>query len=176
MGYLSLFYVFFKIALLTFGGGYAMVPLFQQELVENLALMSAGEFVDLVAIAQVTPGPIGLNSATFAGMISAGVGGAIVASLGVVAPSLVIALLVAMVFKRMNRAKWMNLLMRAVRPCVTGIIAAAVIFFADTSITIEPLVGGIIFLVVCFIRIRFGRLNPIWSLLISAILGWALLM
>ena len=89
-GSLYLFYLFAKISLFTFGGGYAMIPLFQNELVENSAMLTPGEFADLVALAQMTPGPIGMNCATYIGYQQFGLTGAIFATFGTIAPSLVL--------------------------------------------------------------------------------------
>ena len=134
MTLLKLMLVFAKVAVLTFGGGYAMVPLFENELVRNHAFLTADEFANLVGLAQVTPGPIGFNAATYVGMAQGGLAGALAASLGVVIPSIVISLLVAVFLRRAADAQWMKLLMKGVRPCVVGIIGAAVVFFARTAL------------------------------------------
>ncbi len=187
MSLLGLFFLFAKTALLTFGGGYAMVPLFQNEIVTRHLLMSSEEFANLVALAQVTPGPIGFNAATYVGMMYGGWTGSVVASLGVVVPSFLIALTAAFFLRRAENAGWMKTMMKGIRPCVIGVIAAAVVFFADTSVFTAPLAaalrggdfglcgqGVVIFLVVVFIRWKWKSLNPIWSLVVSAFLGWAL--
>ena len=187
MSLLGLMLVFAKIAVLTFGGGYAMVPLFQNELVVRQALLSDEEFANLVGLAQVTPGPIGFNSATYVGLDQGGFGGALAASLGVMIPSLVIALVVAVFLRKAADARWMKLLMKGVRPCVVGIIAAAVFFFADTSVFTVPFAdmirgqgfgvcwqGAAVFAVVLVFRWRLPKLNPIWSLVLSAMLGYLL--
>ena len=187
MSAVGLFLLFAKIALLTFGGGYAMVPLFQNEIVLRHAFMSAADFANLVALAQVTPGPIGFNSATYVGMTQGGLVAALVASLGVVAPSFAVALVVAMFLRRAADATWMRTLMRGVRPCVVGIIAAAVVFFADTSVFTAPFAqllrggefgvcwqGAVIFALVIAFRRRFPALSPVWSLALSALAGWLL--
>ena len=171
MTLLKLMLVFAKVAVLTFGGGYAMVPLFENELVRNHAFLTADEFANLVGLAQVTPGPIGFNSATYVGMAQGGLAGALAASLGVVIPSIVISLLVAVFLRRAADAQWMKLLMKGVRPCVVGIIGAAVVFFARTALCWQ---GAVIFALVVLIRWKWAKLNPIWSLAVSALLGWVL--
>ena len=171
MNLISLFLIFAKIAVLTFGGGYAMVPLFEHEIVTRHAFMSAADFANLIGLAQVTPGPIGFNSATYVGMSQGGLSGAVVASLGVMVPSIVISLVVAVFLHKAADAKWMRLLMKGVRPCVVGIIGAAVVFFAKTAVCWQ---GAVIFAVVIVIRWRWKKLNPIWSLAVSALLGWVL--
>ena len=163
--------VFAKVAVLTFGGGYAMVPIFENELVKNHAFLTADEFANLVGLAQVTPGPIGFNSATYVGMAQGGLAGALAASLGVVIPSIVISLLVAVFLRRAADAQWMKLLMKGVRPCVVGIIGAAVVFFARTALCWQ---GAVIFAAVVLLRWKLPKLNPLWSLALSALLGYVL--
>ena len=171
MTLLKLMLVFAKVAVLTFGGGYAMVPLFENELVRNHAFLTADEFANLVGLAQVTPGPIGFNSATYVGMEQGGLAGALAASLGVVIPSIVISLLVAVFLRRAADAQWMKLLMKGVRPCVVGIIGAAVVFFARTALCWQ---GAVIFAAVVLLRWKLPKLNPLWSLALSALLGYVL--
>ena len=171
MTLLKLMLVFAKVAVLTFGGGYAMVPIFENELVKNHAFLTADEFANLVGLAQVTPGPIGFNSATYVGMAQGGLAGALAASLGVVIPSLVISLLVAVFLRRAANAQWMKLLMKGVRPCVVGIIGAAVVFFARTALCWQ---GAVIFAAVVLLRWKLPKLNPLWSLALSALLGYVL--
>ena len=171
MTLLKLMLVFAKVAVLTFGGGYAMVPLFENELVRNHAFLTADEFANLVGLAQVAPGPIGFNSATYVGMAQGGLAGALAASLGVVIPSIVISLLVAVFLRRAADAQWMKLLMKGVRPCVVGIIGAAVVFFARTALCWQ---GAVIFAAVVLLRWKLPKLNPLWSLALSALLGYVL--
>lgn len=171
MSLLVLFLIFTKIAVLTFGGGYAMVPLFEHEIVTRHAFMSAADFANLIGLAQVTPGPIGFNAATYVGMAQGGLVGAVVASLGVMVPSIVISLVVALFLRKAADAQWTKLLMKGVRPCVVGIIGAAVVFFAKTALCWQ---GAVIFALVVFVRWKWSKLNPIWSLAVSAFLGWVL--
>ena len=171
MTLLKLMLVFAKVAVLTFGGGYAMVPSFENELVRNHAFLTADEVANLVGLAQVTPGPIGFNSATYVGMAQGGLAGALAASLGVVIPSIVISLLVAVFLRRAADAQWMKLLMKGVRPCVVGIIGAAVVFFARTALCWQ---GAVIFAAVVLLRWKLPKLNPLWSLALSALLGYVL--
>ena len=171
MTLLKLMLVFAKVAVLTFGGGYAMVPLFENELVRHYAFLTADEFANLVGLAQVTPGAIGFNSATYVGMSQGGLAGALAASLGVMIPSILISLVVAVFLRRAANAAWMKLLMKGVRPCVVGIIGAAVVFFARTALCWQ---GAAIFAAVVLLRWRFPKLNPIYSLVLSAALGYLL--
>lgn len=168
----QLFLIFAKTALLTFGGGYAMVPLFESELVRQHAFLTEAEFANLVGLAQVTPGPIGFNAATYVGMTQGGIEGALAASLGVMVPSVVVSLVVAAFLGRAAKAVWMKRLMKGVRPCVVGVIGAAVFFFARTAVCWQ---GAVIFAAVVLLRWRFPKLNPLWCLALAAFLGGILL-
>ena len=182
----GLYLLFVKIAVFTFGGGYAMVPLFQEEIVVRHALMSADEFANLVALAQVTPGPIGLNTAPFVGMAEGGLAGAAVATLGVMTPAFVITLAAAAALRRLAKSPAMDCVLSGIRPCVWGVIAAAVFFFADTSVFTAPFAaalkggdfgvcwqGAAIFLGVLVVQIKW-KLPLVWVLVAAAALGWAL--
>jgi len=187
MSVIGLFLLFAKTALLTFGGGYAMVPLFQNEIVFKHQLLSQEAFANLVALAQVTPGPIGFNAATYVGMTCGGWTGSVAASLGVAVSTFAVALVVAVFLRRASGSAWMKTMMRGIRPCVVGVIAAAVVFFADTSVFTAPLAeglrggrfgicwqGAVVFGLVVFVRWRWKKLNPVWPLLAAAVLGGVL--
>ncbi len=124
--YLKLFLVFFKIGLFTIGGGYAMLPLIQDEVIAN-GWMSLDEFTEFVGIAESTPGPFAVNTATFCGMHAAGVAGAAVATIGVTLPSLLCILLIARFFTRFSQAPQVQAAMRGVKPVVVALIAVAVL-------------------------------------------------
>lgn len=140
----SLFIMFFRIGLFSFGGGYAMLPLIFQG-VQEFGIMTAAEFSRLVALSQVTPGPIAVNAATYVGYQYAGLGGAAVATLGVALPSLIMVFLVLHFLKRFEESKSMNAVLEGIRPATVGLIAAAVIFLAETSILNGPLLTARIF-------------------------------
>ena len=136
---LKLYYLFCKISLFTFGGGYAMIPLFQNELVSRQQFISYDSFANMVALAQMTPGPIGMNAATYVGYDQTGFLGAFVATLGVVTPSLVLTMLVAAGMDRYKNSFLVKATLAGIRPAILGLIAAAVIFFAETSVFTAPL-------------------------------------
>ena len=98
MIYLELFWSFLQIGLFSFGGGYAALPLIQQQVVDNHAWLSMTEFTNLITISQMTPGPIAINSATFVGIKIAGIPGAVVATLGCVLPSCIIVTIIAKLY------------------------------------------------------------------------------
>ena len=133
------FWLFAKISFFTFGGGYAMVPLFQSELVYRYGLMTNELFANMVALAQVTPGPIGLNAATYLGFQQHGVIGALAASAGAIARSVVLTMIAAAFLAAFKENKYVQAILRGIRPATVGLIAAAVIFFADSSIFRAPL-------------------------------------
>ena len=132
--FVQLFLTFFVIGMFTFGGGYAMLSLIQAQVVVNHAWISEGTFTDIVAISQMTPGPIGINSATYIGyevLKNAGAGhlvsvlGSFTATLAVVLPSFIIMLQIVRFYMRHRSSHMMADVMSAMRPAVVGLIAAA---------------------------------------------------
>ena len=149
---LYVYWLFLKIGLFTFGGGYAMIPLFQLELVERHQYLTGAEFANIVALAQMTPGPVGLNAATYIGYqqgvaalgnvigtYPAGILGALSGTLGVMTPSLTLVLAAAVFLEKFQDNKYVKALLSGIRPAMLGLIGAAVIFFANTSIFTAPL-------------------------------------
>jgi len=136
MELLALYAVFCKIGFFTIGGGLAMLPLMQKELVAG-GLMTLQETVDMVAISQMTPGPFAVNAATFAGMRLYGLPGAAAATLGVVTPSVLLAALAARFLMAFAKKAAVQGVMSGVRPVVTGLILAAAI-----GVTVETLLRG----------------------------------
>ena len=116
---LKLFWAFFQIGLFSIGGGYAAMPLIQEQVVQN-GWMSIGEFTYLITISQMTPGPIAVNSASFIGARMAGVPGAIIATLGCILPSCVIVMLIAFLYRRYVKLHVIDDALRGLRPAVVG--------------------------------------------------------
>lgn len=121
----NLFLVFLKIGLFTFGGGYAMIPLIQREITEKKKWISDKDILDIVSIAESTPGPIAINSATFVGYKIAGVPGAFLATLGVVLPSFVIILAVSFVLAKFQTFKTVQYAFNGIRAGVLALIIKA---------------------------------------------------
>ncbi len=121
----NLFFTMFKIGLFTFGGGYAMIAVLQRELVERKKWIEQDEFLDLVAIAESTPGPIAVNSSTYIGYKVSGVLGAICATLGMVMPSLIIIFLISLVFDKFLSFKVVQYAFRGIQACVAYLILSA---------------------------------------------------
>lgn len=126
----QLFYSFLKIGLFTFGGGYAMIPLIEREVITNKKWIAESEFLELLTVAQSAPGPISLNTSVFVGYKMRGYAGALAAISGVVLPSFVIILLVAVFFSDIRQNPVVDAAFRAMRPAVVALIVAPVVGLA----------------------------------------------
>lgn len=176
MIYIELFYTFFTIGLFTFGGGYAMLPLIQQKVVEKNWL-SLREIVDFVAVSESTPGPFAVNIATYVGSSQGGVLGAICATLGVVLPSFIVILIVARCYIRFKNSKLVSGAMFSLRATVVGLMAGAVFGMLPTVflsagiawsslLTPEFLCSAVIFLTMLVLALK--KVSPILLILCSA--------
>ena len=121
---LKLFITFFKIGLFSFGGGFAMIPLIQREVIEKNGWIDEKDFLDMLVLAQSTPGPIAVNTAVFVGYKTAGTMGAISATLGTVLPSFIVILLLALFFVEVRDNRYVDAAFRAMRPAVVALIVA----------------------------------------------------
>lgn len=121
---LKLFTTFFKIGLFSFGGGFAMIPLIQREVIERHKWINSKDFVDMLVLAQSTPGPIAVNTAVFVGYKTAGIAGAVAATLGTVLPSFIVILLLALFFAEVRDNCYVDAAFRAMRPAVVALIVA----------------------------------------------------
>ena len=124
---LKLFTTFFKIGLFSFGGGFAMIPLIQREVIEKRKWINENDFLDMLVLAQSTPGPIAVNTAVFVGYKTAGTLGAISAALGTVMPSFIVILLLALFFAEVRENRYVDAAFRAMRPAVVALIVAPLI-------------------------------------------------
>ncbi|NPV55001.1 MAG: chromate transporter [Firmicutes bacterium] len=165
---LTLFYTFAKIGAFSFGGGYAMIPLIQREIVTNHKWLSLPQFIDVIAISQATPGPIAINSATFVGYKIAGFWGSVSATVGVVLPPFIIMFILTRLFLKYRNLSSTQAAFGGIRPAVVALIVAAAVSIFSSSITDFP--GAVIALVV-FIATVFTKINPIVLLLLSGISG-----
>ncbi len=123
MIYLKLFFSFLKIGMFSVGGGYAAMPLIQSEVVSGHGWLSMGEFTDLITIAEMTPGPIAVNSATFVGIRIAGVPGAFAATFGCIFPSCIIVSLLAFIYRKYKNVSVLQNILAGLRPAVVALIA-----------------------------------------------------
>ncbi len=125
MIYLQLFVSFFQVGLFAFGGGYAALPLIQDQVINNNAWLSMDEFTHLVTISQMTPGPIALNAATFVGTKMGGIPGGLVATAGCVAPSCIIVTILAILYLKYKNASGLKSILGTLRPATVALIASA---------------------------------------------------
>lgn len=188
MNPLQLFLLFAKIAVLTFGGGYAMIPLFQYELVTRTKLIENGEFANLIALAQVTPGPIGLNAATYIGYQQSGFWGSLCATIGVVMPSVILIILLVYSLSKIKDNPYFKGVLGGIRAVTLGLIFSAVIFFAETSVFTAPFDtlwkgkisdfgiswSSLFIFALTFVLQRFTKLSVLQLMLIAAVLGFGL--
>lgn len=137
MIYLQLFWSFLQIGLFSIGGGYAAMPLIQAQVVQNHAWLNMSEFTDLITIAEMTPGPIAVNSATFVGIRIAGIPGALIATFGCILPSLFIVSLLTFIYYRYKKLSVLQSVLASLRPAVVALIASAGI-----SILLQVALGG----------------------------------
>lgn len=164
---LNVFFTFFKIGILTFGGGYAMIPLMEKEVITAQSWLTQAEFLNIVAIAEMTPGPIAINSATFVGYQVGGIGGAALATLGVVSPSLIIMVIFSRLLAKLKASKY-GVSLQGVGVGVAALIAAAVFSLFKPAITNYP--EAIIAAVALVVAIK-TKLSPIVIILASGVVG-----
>ena len=122
---IKLFIAFIQVGLFSVGGGYAAIPLIQEQIVNIYGLMTLGEFSDLITVAEMTPGPISINSATFVGMRIAGIPGVLLCTLGCIIPSFIICLTLAHFYYKYRNVNGVQIVLGAMRPAVVALIASA---------------------------------------------------
>lgn len=122
---LKLFFSFIQVGLFSVGGGYAAIPLIQEQIVNIHGLLTMEEFSDLITVAEMTPGPISINSATFVGMRIAGVGGVLLCTIGCIIPSFCICLILAYFYYKYRTVSGVQVVLGAMRPAVVALIASA---------------------------------------------------
>ena len=165
---LSLFLTFAKVGVMTFGGGYAMLPILQREVVENKGWATDEELTDYFAIGQCTPGVIAVNTATFIGQKRRGIIGGIAATLGVVFPSLIIIAALAGVIDAFSHLAWVQHAFAGIRVCVCVLIFNAVLKLWKGAV--KDVWGLVIFLVILALSV-FTKLSPIIYVLAAAVAG-----
>lgn len=175
---IELFLCFFEIGLMSIGGGYVAMPLIQSQTVTRNAWLTMSEFADLVTIAEMTPGPIGINAATFVGMRLSGVGGAVIATLGFIAPSMLIVSLLAFLYGRYRNMPILKAILRSLKPVVVAMIASAgvklflqVAFGGSAVQWANADIAGIILFAVSLFALRKWKPSPILVLLLCGAAG-----
>lgn len=180
---LELFWTFFKIGLFTIGGGQAMIPMIETD-VASKGWLTSDEIADFIGISESTPGPFAVNIATYTGMETAGIGGAIMATLGVVLPSVIVIVLVATLFSSFMKKRNVQNVFAGVRSVVTGLLLAVLANFtmkyifgiADWHQTVTQVdyIGLGMFAVLLplsFIKIKGKKLKPFAIIIASSVVG-----
>lgn len=186
MLFLQLFYTFFKIGLFSFGGGYGMLSVIQGEVVTKHAWLTHTEFTDIVAISQMTPGPIGINSATYVGftaVANAGYSdevailGSLLASLGVMLPSFILMLLISRFLMKYRKHPSVETVFSIIRPIVVGLIASAALLLMNgdnfgnpQSQPLQFAISVVLFLF-AFLGLKRWKLSPILLIVLCGVLG-----
>ena len=177
---LELFWSFFKIGLFSIGGGYAAMPLIQSQVVDLNHWLTISQFADIMTIAEMTPGPIAINSATFVGIQIAGLPGAIVATVGCVFPSCMIVMTLAYVYHRFRGLTMVQGILAGLRPAVVAMIASAGISLLilalygernlPSDFTHPDWISASIF-ALAFIVLRVLKIKPLWVMAGSGVMG-----
>lgn len=183
MIYLQLFWSFLQVGAFSFGGGYAALPLIESIVVDQNGWLSIAEFTDLITISQMTPGPIAINSATFVGLSIGGFWGAIAATLGNIAPSIILVTLIAWLYMKYNTLDTLQNVLKALRPAVIAMIATAGVSLVITAIWGEGaillsnmnIVAIVLFGFSLFLLLKY-KLSPILVMVLAGVLNvvWAL--
>lgn len=190
MIFLELFITFFQIGLFGFGGGYGMLSLIQGEVVHKHAWLTTSEFTDIVAISQMTPGPIGINSATYCGYTAvhnAGFGytmsvlGSVTATLALILPSLILMIMIAKMFMRYMNTPLVKSVFLGLRPAVVGLLAAATLLLMTAENFSTPQTNPWQFWISCFlfaasfVGTKYFKINPIRMICYAGFAGLILL-
>ncbi len=170
MIYLQLFWVYIKIGLFGFGGGYAMLSLIQEQVVNRYGWITSQEFTDIVAISQMTPGPIGINSATYIGYAATGsVWGSVIATFAVCLPSFILVLIISYYFARMKNNKYVTAAFLGLRPASVGLIAAAALMLMNHENFIDY--KSILIFIAAFTLTYYYKVHPILTIALAGVAG-----
>lgn len=165
---LELFITFFKIGAFSFGGGYAMLPLIEEEVIQVHNWLTSTEFIDIVAISEMTPGPIAVNSATFLGYKVAGIWGSVFATLGVILPSFVVMILIVRFIYKFKNSPYVDWVFKGIRPVVLGLIASAAVTVSKSAF-ID--IKAVLIAMLLFYIVTFKKFNPILAIVLAGGLG-----
>ena len=166
MIYIKLFYEFFKIGLFSFGGGYATLP-FLYHLTESTDWFSSQQLSDMIALSSVTPGPVGVNVATFAGFQAEGISGALTATVSVILPSLIICVILSKLLEKFQNSKYTKNLLYVLKPLSCGLLASVGVKMFISNLN---LLGLILFGIFLYLTTKEKR-TPMFYLSISALVG-----
>lgn len=163
---LTMFGSFFKIGLFTFGGGYAMVPIIQREVIDRRGWVDRDEFVELLTLAQSAPGPIALNTSVFVGYKMRGYAGALAALLGVVVPAFTVILIVAIYFAQFRENVYVNAAFKGMRPAVVALIVSPIVSLSRGMGAWKYALAAAVALFVWW-----SGVSPIWLIIVAAGVG-----
>ncbi|MBR2049460.1 MAG: chromate transporter [Rikenellaceae bacterium] len=166
---LTMFGSFFKIGLFTFGGGYAMVPIIQREVIDRRGWIDRDEFVELLTLAQSAPGPIALNTSVFVGYKVRGYAGALAALLGVVVPAFTVILIVAIYFAQFRENVYVNAAFKGMRPAVVALIVSPIVSLSRGMGAWKYALAAAVALFVWW-----SGVSPIWLIIVAAGAGVAI--
>jgi chromate transporter len=157
----------------SFGGGFSTIPMIEHEIVHVRGWITSEELAELITIAQMTPGPIGVNAATYTGFRIAGVGGAVAATAGFTLPSIVFCSALVWLLIALGNAAWMDTLKKIIQPAVVGLIIAAVMMYGKTAITdtYSAVMASLTFVILAVSR---DKIHPILLILCGGIAGVAI--
>ena len=164
----EMFITFFKIGAFTLGGGYAMLPIIQKEVVEKKKWIDETEFLDMVAVSQSAPGPLAVNISAFVGHKMSGIAGLVVSTLGAILPSFIIIILVASVFLGIEDNPIVQRVFKGIRPAVVALIAVPVISMGKTAKVNKK---NIIIPILAAVLVAIFKITPIYIILGAALIG-----
>lgn len=165
---IKLFIAFLKIGTFSFGGGYAMIPFIQKEIVENNGWITRSDFIDIIGISQMTPGPVAINSATYVGYKVNGLLGSIFATIGVVTTSFILVIIANRTLEKFKESKAIKAALAGMRPVLIALILKATIDLAKESyLDLKSIIIATIIGIVLFKK----KINPILSIVVAGVLG-----
>lgn len=166
MIYLKLFLEFFHIGLFSFGGGYATLP-FLYHIAENQGWYTTKQLTDMIAVSSITPGPVGVNVATFAGYTTSGILGALVATTSVILPSLIIVVIISKLLEQFKHNKYVKSVIYSIKPAGCGLLGAVAVDMFLTDLSVK----GVVLLLILFGLSLGKKRDPLFYLGISAVAG-----
>lgn len=176
--YLELLISFIKVGAFSFGGGYAALPLIQDEVVTSHNWLDMSEFTNLITISQMTPGPIAINSATFVGIKIAGIPGAVVATIGCVLPACFIVTTLAWLYIKFRKLDTLQGILTTLRPAVVAMIATAGVsilassFWGGEDIVLSGIkISAVVIFVICMVLLMKFKMNPIVVMLLAGVMN-----
>jgi len=170
MIYLHILFAFVRIGLFAFGGGYATLPLIEKIIIEGTHWLTYSEFLEVVAISELTPGPIAINAATYVGYKVGGFWGSLLATLGVCLPSIIIILIAVRILDIFKTNIWVKSALKGLRPAVIALVASAAYSIVASGRGISDL-KSLAIGAAAFLAIRSHRIDPIWVLVLAGVAG-----